>query len=247
MKVVAAIKKLALFLTIFMVIGLSGCSTADSPEPAGEPGPLIGGLGDEESLTLPPITGEEGSLKDLIYQRVSRRDFSDKALELDQAAILLWSAGGINIDGVTGPTRAIPSAGATYPLDFYLVAGNVTGLEPGVYSYDYVNHLLVAVSEGDKLELLANAALNQNFIADAPAAIVMVAFYERTTERYGERGGRYVHMDAGYASQNVYLMAVEMGLITVAIGAFNDGEVAEILSTGGEPLLIMPVGLPAGD
>lgn len=71
-----------------------------------------------------------------------------------------------------------------------------------------------------------------------------MAHFERSTGRYGERGERYVYMDTGYASQSVHLLAVELGLGTVAIGAFDDAEVAVVLETDGAPLKIMPVGRP---
>lgn len=192
------------------------------------------------SLPSPGIN-ENGVTGALLY-RQSRRDFAVKPLEVKQVATLLWSAGGVNIDGVSGPTRTAPSAGATYPLDVYLVAGAVDGLKAGVYRYDHINHELIALREGDRRKELANIAGNQGFIVDAPVHIILVAFYERTTGRYGERGVRYVHMDAGYYSQNIYLVAEEMGLGAVAVGAFCDDSLKEFLHTDGEPLLVMSTG-----
>lgn len=194
--------------------------------------------------TLPAPYMDKGSVGEALYERVSTRSFSDEALDLSDAASLLWAAGGLNIDGETGPTRTSPSAGGAYPLDFYLVAGNVEDLEPGIYRYDYINHDLIPVIAEDRRELLAEAALGQQFIAEAPASIVLVAYFERSTGRYGERGERYVYMDTGYASQSIHLLAVELGLGTVAIGAFDDAEVAALLETEGDPLKIMPVGRP---
>lgn len=74
--------------------------------------------------------------------------------------------------------------------------------------------------------------------------IVFAAIYERTTERYGDRGKRYVHMEAGHAVQNVYLQAVALSLGTVTIGVFDDSQIKEVLNllTSQEALYIMPVG-----
>ena len=74
--------------------------------------------------------------------------------------------------------------------------------------------------------------------------IVICALYERTTPRYGGRGERYVHMEVGHAGQNIYLQAVALGLATVAVGAFHDEEVREVLRLDKQykPLYIMPVG-----
>lgn len=198
---------------------------------------------DPNGSVMLPAAGENGSaLEALLYHRVSRRDYSAEPLTLTEATALLWAAGGVGVDTVTGPTRTAPSAGATYPLDLYLLAGAVEGLAPGIYRYDHLEHSLLLLVQEDRRAEMAAAALNQSFIAAAPLSVVLVAHYERTTGRYGERGLRYVYMDAGYASQNIHLRAEEMGLGTVAIGAFDDGKVASILETDGAPLLIMPVG-----
>ncbi len=230
--------------SLFLFLLLCGCDILSFySESAGPPAKSDEGP-DTDLIALPADEYAESSVADALYRRVSRRNFSGDALDLSQVGTLLWSAGGMGVDGVSGPTRTIPSAGATYPLDIYLLAGNINGLAAGIYSYDYINHALYPHLKGDQREALAAAALNQDFVAAAPASIVFVATYERTTERYGERGIRYVFMDSGYASQNIYLMATEMSLITVAIGAFNDDKVSAVLQVSGEPVLIMPVGFP---
>ncbi len=238
------IQMVGLILTALMVIGVSGCNAESVPGNNDFSETNVNGPANEGTVALPYPPVKEGSVAEALYSRVSRRDFSGEALLLSQVGSLVWSAGGVGIDGVSGPTRTSPSAGGTYPLDLYLVAGAVEGLKPGIYRYDHSNHSLEVVVLEDRRQLLAEAALGQSFIADAPIVIALVAHYERTTARYGERGERYVYMDAGYASQSIYLQAEEMELGTVAVGAFDDAEVAGVLSTEGEPLLIMPVGQP---
>lgn len=197
----------------------------------------------DQQIELPEPGVDEKTVSEALYERSSRRDFTTEELSLEQVGNLLWAAGGVGVDGVSGATRTAPSAGGTYPLDIYLVVGiDADGFAAGVYRYEHESHSLDPVAEGDRRELLSASALDQVFIAEAPANIVLVAHYERTTGRYGERGERYVHMDAGYASQNIYLMAEALDLGTVAVGAFDDADVADILETGGAPLMIMPVG-----
>ena len=196
---------------------------------------------DKISLPQPEIKGCL-SLEEAIHDRISRRSFKDQGLSLAQAGQLLWSAGGLGAVGAAGVSRAAPSAGATYPLELYLAAGKVEGLAPGLYHYVHRAHALAMLQWGDLRAKLARACLGQEMVAQAPLSIVLVAHYERTTRRYGERGYRYVYMEAGYVSQNIYLQAEALQLGTVAVGAFDDAAVKEILAVEGAPLLLMPVG-----
>jgi SagB-type dehydrogenase family enzyme len=157
---------------------------------------------------------------------------------------LLWAA-----QGITDPARGFrtaPSAGALYPLEVYLVAGNVEGLTSGVYKYEPAAHGLRSVISGDQQTELYHAALGQSAVNDAPAIMVLSAVYERTTGKYGERGIRYVHMEAGHAAQNVLLEAVALGLGGVGMGAFDDDAVRTVtgMSPAEQPLYIITLGKP---
>lgn len=197
-----------------------------------------------KEIKLPkPAYSSKFSVEEAIYQRRSVRSYKKEPLTLKQVSQLLWAAGGLTIDGVSGATRAYPSAGARYPLEIYLVAGNVEGLTPGLYRYEAIQHKIILVKEGDLRKELANAALGQSMVVNAPASIIFLADFSRTTGRYGERGRRYVYMDVGHAGQNVHLQAESLGLGTVVIGAFREDEVKKVLEiTDLDPLYIMPVG-----
>jgi len=194
-----------------------------------------------KTVRLPePATDGAFSIEAALRARRSIRRFGREDLSLSQISQLLWAAQGItDAQGF----RTAPSAGALYPLEVHLVAGGVTGLAPGGYRYDARRHALVRTFEGDRRAALRGAALEQAFIEEAAAALVLCAVYRRTTGKYGDRGIRYVHMEAGHAAQNVYLQAVSLRLGTVVIGAFDDERVAAVLGTTGEedPLYIMPV------
>ena len=199
------------------------------------------------TIKLPsPRHRGELSVEEAIFRRRSIRRYKDEPLTLEEVSQLLWAAGGKTIDGITGATRAYPSAGGIYPLEIYLVAGNVEGLADGIYHYEWRGHTIRLVKEGDLRQELTRAALGQRMVANAPISIVWTAIYPRTTRRYGKRGEiRYVPMDVGGAGQNVHLQAEALGLGTVIIGAFRDGAVKEILGVEKEvPLYIMPVGRP---
>lgn len=204
--------------------------------------PFPEGLGEGEiKLPEPRLTGEM-SVEEIIVKRRSVRDYTDDPITLEQLSQLLWAAQGITMR--SKGYRSAPSAGATYPFEVYVVVGNVEGLEPGIYHYDPSTHSLSIIKAGDFRAELQSAALDQEWVGDAPVDIILVAFYERTANVYGERGIRYVHMEAGHIGQNLYLQATALGLGTVAVGAFHDDRVAAILETEGAPLYIFPVGVP---
>lgn len=92
-----------------------------------------------------------------------------------------------------------------------------------------LGHLLRLLADGDARSALSRVALNQSAIEDAVAVIAISGVYERTTGKYGERGVRYVCMEAGHASQNIYLQAVPLGIGTVSIGSFDDGGVRRVM------------------
>lgn len=192
------------------------------------------------SLPGPRFTGDI-SLEETLQERRSIREYSGESLTLDELSQVLWAAQGITNEY---GNRTAPSAGGLYPLEMYVVAGDVKELEPGIYRYLPSGHELVLVVAGDRRTELCKAALDQSWVRDGAVTLVMSAIYERTTERYGERGIRYVHMEAGHAGQNICLQATALGLGTVTIGAFHDEEIASLLAIAENetPLYVLPIG-----
>lgn len=196
----------------------------------------------EEIKLPPPRKRSETSLEESIAGRRSVRSYSKGSLTLSEISQLLWAAQGITQDTAMGGYRAVPSAGATYPLKVYLVAGEVEGLEAGLYCYQFQRHLLSLIRWGDLRRELSQAAFGQSMIMEAPSNLVITAIYKRTTGRYGERGLRYVHMEVGHLGENVHLQCETLGLGTVVIGAFDDRAVKRALGIEEAPLYIMPIG-----
>lgn len=208
------------------------------------------------TISLPP-PGFKGnvSLEEAIARRRAVRKYGEDPLSLAQLSQILWS-----VQGITGSRglRAVPSAGATYPLEIFSVVGRqavIAGdseqltqeLQAGVYHYEVDSHSLTLHKAGDLRPDLARASLDQQFIMHAPVAIVICALYHRTCEVYGRRGERYVHIEVGHAGENVHLQAVALGVATVEIGAFCDEEVRRVLGLEEQikPLYILPLGRPA--
>jgi len=205
-----------------------------------------------EIIKLPqPRYKSDFSIEECLLLRRSIREYKKEPLTLAEVSQILWAAYGINeeIDNppayLRGGLKTAPSAGALYPLEIYLVAGEVTGLEKGVYKYITEDHALQKVQDGDIRADLCNAGLDQDMIEDAPADLVFSGIYSRTTIRYGERGRlKYVPIDVGHAGQNVYLQAIALGIGTCAIGAFDDEMVKMVMEfpEEEEPMYIMPLG-----
>ncbi len=180
------------------------------------------------------------SLEQVILLRRSVREFTNQPLNLSELSQLLWSA-----QGITHPSgfRASPSAGALYPLEIYVLIGNVSRLGLGMYKYVPSKHSLLKISSEDIRLKLQKAAYDQESLSHASIVLVLSANYRRTTGRYGQRGIRYVHMEAGHVAQNVYLQAEALQLGTVVLGSFNDEQVKDVLHLKDEePLYLMPVG-----
>jgi SagB-type dehydrogenase family enzyme len=195
-------------------------------------------------IALPSPEVETGKpVERTLNSRRSIREFSGETLSLAQISQMLWAA-----QGQTSPQgyRTAPSAGALYPLDVYLAVGEITGLPAGVYLYDPRGHALERVGSEDRRRQLSDAALAQIWIRRAAAVIILAAVFRRTTRKYGERGHRYVHLEAGHAAQNVYLQAVSLGLGTTTVGAFHDERVKAVLELPQEadPLCLLPIGRP---
>ncbi|MCF8051054.1 MAG: SagB/ThcOx family dehydrogenase [Desulfobacterales bacterium] len=197
---------------------------------------------DAHRIKLPPArTDGSQSLESTLNQRRSVRSFADAPVTLPQLAQLLWAGQGLTD---RRGYRTAPSAGATYPLELLAAVGDVDGFEPGIYRYLAAGHYLEKITKGDPRPELQRAALSQSAVAGAPVVFVISAVYERTLGRYGERGIRYVHMEAGHAAQNICLQAVALGLGSVVIGAFRDRQIQQVLSLDEDehPLYLIPVG-----
>jgi SagB-type dehydrogenase family enzyme len=185
------------------------------------------------------------TLEEAIAKRRSIRTYAARPLSLAAISQLAHAAQGITGRLHGHRLRAAPSAGAMYPFELYLIAGQVENLATGLYRYEPEEHALVFLREGDLRAPLARAALGQHMITRAAATFVLTAVPARTQVRYGERSWRYIYMEAGHISQNLYLQATSLGLGTVVIGAFNDEAVNSLLTLdpGRETaVFIQPVG-----
>jgi len=194
----------------------------------------------EIRLPQPALKGAV-SVEEAMAARRSSRRFADAPLPAADAGQILWACAGRT---AAWGGRTAPSAGATYPLEVFAAVGAVEGIPAGLYRYDGERHALLLAREGDVRRALSAAAMHQRAVASAPMTVVIAAAVERTAAKYGERGLRYVHMEAGHAGQNIHLAAAARGLATVMIGAFDDTLVKEALGVRSDVCYLCPVGRP---
>jgi SagB-type dehydrogenase family enzyme len=191
----------------------------------------------------PPALDGDVSVETAMRKRRSIRRYRSMELSLTQISQILWSAQGLTHPG---GFRTVPSAGALYPLEIYLVAGKVEDLVAGVYHYRPQGHTISLAITGDQRPVLGTAALGQLMVGSAAAVLVICAVYQRMTRKYGRRGTQYVHMEAGHAGQNIALQCVALGLGSVMLGAFIDEQVQHVIGAqpDEQPLYLIPIGFP---
>ena len=192
-------------------------------------------------------SNEQVSLDFTLEKRASCRYFKKHTLTLHDVANMLWAAQGIT-DKRYGNRRTEASAGASYPIELFIAVrkDGVHELDEGIYHYKVENHTLEKISDNDITDELSEASFNQEFLKKSSFSIFLASDNARTKQRYAEKGDRYVFMEAGSITQNIYLKAVARNLGTVFIGAFDDDRVKELFHIEKlMPLAIMPVGLPS--
>lgn len=173
------------------------------------------------------------NLYEALLRRKSQRRFIDAPISLDMLSCVLWSSSGIQRKEMGFAFRTAPSAGALYPIETYIIANRVTGIENGVYHYQVKHHLMEELEAGDFSGRIAHASLGQQMCASAAAVIVYAALFERSVWKYKQRGYRYIYLDAGHMAQNLALASASIGIGCCHIGSMFDNEVNEIIGTDG--------------
>ena len=202
-----------------------------------------------ETLALPRLVHDgDAGFQHVLRARKTVREFKASPLNLDCVSHLLFAA-----QGEIGERRTTPSAGAFYPIQLWLCARAVSGLDAGVYMYGPAGRTLTSVRAGDVTGVLCDAALeDQPWIGDAAAVIAILADVGAICEQFreqppeGERGRRYADMEAGACAQNIYLQCAADGIGGVLVAGFNDAEIKSALGSPDnlEPMILFCVGHP---
>lgn len=186
------------------------------------------------TVDLPAPSPGTVSLDDALSTRRSIRQLASAPLSDLELSRLLWSMQGLTPAG----NRTSPSAGATYPIELYVLT------DDGVFRYLPAGHKLEVVSPQDARPALYREAAGQDAVRDAAAIFVITGVFERTAAKYGERSVRYVHIEVGHVAQNLMLEVTALGLGTVPVGSFDDNAVSRVLGLPSDhvPLYLFPVG-----
>lgn len=189
---------------------------------------------------LPSVEALAGiSLLSAMRARRSIRAYRGGALSWAHIGQLAWGA-----QGITDPAaslRAVPSAGALFPLELDLATAE------GVFRYRPKEHAVTKRSAADVRTKLAHAAYEQSWLMNASCIFVIAALPHRIEPKYGNRAARYLNLEAGHAAQNLLLIAAGLGLGATPVGAFDDDDVARVvgLDEHERPVYLIPVGWPA--
>jgi SagB-type dehydrogenase family enzyme len=182
-------------------------------------------------------------ISDLLKKRRSVRSFLPKPLSFADLSFLLWASTGVQRREQGYDFRTVPSAGALYPVETYLVANNVENLDQALYHYSIEVHALEVLKVGDFSENFVHAALEQKMFLKAPVVLIWTAVFERSKWKYAQRAYRYVYLDAGHIAQNLALSATSIGLGSCQVGAFFDDEINQILGIDGTEESVIYLGV----
>lgn len=222
-------------LTLACVVAVfAACGAASKEETAMTPPANAAG-----TRVLPAADATGGQpLNMVLAARRACRSFDGRKLTDAELSQLLWAGQGItSAEG----KRTAPSAMATYPLTLYVFD------DAGLWRYEPKGHALKLAAAGDKRGDLA-AAAPQKHVAQAPAAIVIVADLSATEAKFGRaKAERFAALEAGHVAQNITLEAASLGLGAVTMTGYDEGALAKTLALGegSIPMYLIPVGAPA--
>lgn len=184
------------------------------------------------STPLSPARVPTATLRAVLRDRASGLRPDDGSLRLGELSTLLGAAYSCcPRDGRV--RRPVPSAGGLYPLELYVVAHAVAGVEPGIHHYDPFEHRLELVTAGDVVGSLRDAVVDPQLALDAAATVVVTAVFPRSRFKYGARGVRFALLETGHVAQNVLLTAHALRVSALPYGGFYDARLDALLDVDG--------------
>lgn len=185
-------------------------------------------------LDLPSPSLGGTTLADALAARRSARSYGVASLTLQQLGTLLGASYGVSgrLPGHPQTLRTAPSAGALYPLELYVAAQRVDGLDECLLHYDPLRHVLELLRPLDGAELDGLTPYGE-LVRRSAALIIVTAMFWRSRFKYGARAYRFTLLEAGHVGQNLTLAATALGVATVPLGGFYDRRVDSLLGIDG--------------
>ncbi|HTM30157.1 MAG TPA: SagB family peptide dehydrogenase [Vicinamibacterales bacterium] len=193
---------------------------------------------DAKRLSFDPLRVER-DLQRVLAERRTWRTFARTPLPLPVLGELLgWTSGVQQWAGLRGqgelPMKTSPSGGSRHPLELYVCARRVEGLEPGIYHYAAADHALERLARHQRPARVRRYLPGQFFFEGAAALVIFTAVFERYQWKYDEpRAYRAVFIEAGHQCQTFCLMATDLGLAPFCSMALADGAIETDLGIDG--------------
>lgn len=180
----------------------------------------------------------EISLQDAIQQRRSLRKYSEEPLSMEELSFLLycssWARDFRSNERMEITFRNVPSAGSRHPIETFVDLRRVTGLKAGLYYYHPIKHCLILQDDSPQTQIqILEGCFNQVMIQNSAVNFIYTAIPYRTSWRYGQRGYRYIYLDAGHIGQNLSLAAEAIRAGACMIGAYLDEALNDVLNIDG--------------
>lgn len=194
-----------------------------------------------ESLPAPDLVGTL-PLSSAIHKTKMVHDLRNHTLEIRDISQILWALQGLTHGLIK---RTVPSAGALYPLEIFLIHNGSATLRKGCFSYISQGHKIRRVSSSFNQTKLLSAFNGEDYeaVSNVSTVFLILADYSRTTTKYGVNGVRYVHLEVGHAIQNFLLQLTSLNLSTNVITDFQTLIIRNFLNTSLHPLAVLPVGI----
>jgi len=206
-------------------------------------------------IRLPAHEIQTDSFFETLHARRTHREFAKTALSPESVSNLLqttWGVQGYVETNVFGklPYKTSPSGGARHPIEVYLVALRVKGLDRGIYHYQAKDNRLTKIPGKVSARRASAYCADQPYFGEAAALFIMTAVFARTMWKYGRaRAYRVVLLEAGHLGQTFCLTATRLGLAPFSTAALKDSMIEKDLGIDGiseSVLYVTGVGVPAG-
>jgi len=173
----------------------------------------------------------------------------DKEIDLARlASVLYYSAGVTKHKTYAGGElyfRAAACAGALYPVETYVVCGDIEGLSAGVYHFSPGDFALRKLRDGDLRRVCSSATADEPSVVSAPVTLIFTAISWRSTWKYRDRAYRYHFWDNGMIAANALALAAAHELPAAVVMGFVESDVNKLVGIDGEQeiaLSLLPLG-----